>query len=129
MKKLFLGFALTLIATLSHAQSFSRVIKASSIQYQNGSWVTTQTNYPESMFFIFNGSEVKITNESQSRFVTYGDPTRDYKGSCSSTTWKAYDKDGDRCSFMMFKCDDSRNMLITILYSRLDIGIEYVVEP
>lgn len=129
MKKQILAIALTLFTTLSHSQSFSKVIKASVLQYNGSEWITTKTNYPESMFVILKGSEISITNESRSKYITYGDAVRNYRGNCSSTSWKAYDKDGDRCDFMMFKCDDNSNMLITVLYSRLDIGIEYTVEP
>ena len=128
MKKLLLVVTLLLVTTFCYSQSFNKVYKATYIKYINGRWVDGESTYPESMFIIMEGSEIKITNESESKFITYGDYQKTSYNDFVCYSWNCYDKKGNDCTFMMKKPYEGKRMVLMFIYSSLNVGLEYITE-
>jgi hypothetical protein len=109
----------------SFSQSFDKVEKAIVYSYQNDNWVTEQTTYPERMFIIIEGSEIRITNKTESKFVTYGYPKKENTKDYESNTWDAYDKDGVSCRFSITNYYNYEGYSVFIMYNRA--AIQYIV--
>jgi len=79
------------------------------------------------MFIILNKSEVKITNSSESKYVTYGKPeTIKYK-TYNCTSWSAYDKDGKDCQMIMKYFYEEKITIMMFMYYADKIGFEYEI--
>lgn len=113
------------MTTISLSQSFDKVEKAIFYTYKYGDWVTEKTTYPEGMFVIMNGYEIKITNQNESKFITYGIPKKENTSEYESNTWDAYDKDGDRCLFVMTKYYNTDGYSIFIMYNKM--ALQYII--
>lgn len=94
MKKIILLLVFAITSVISYSQNFNKVYRASYIKYEGGRWVDDVTRYPENMFLILDGSEVKITNESESKYITYGNPKITKYETHNCSTWSAYDQKG-----------------------------------
>jgi hypothetical protein len=93
MKKLLL-LLLVFLSSITYAQKFNKVYRASLIVYENETWVTKQNVYPKSIMVITNGSSVKITNEYESSYMTYGVMEKKSYDTYECYSWDAFDKNG-----------------------------------
>lgn len=93
--------ALLFVTTIGFSQNFHKVYKANAYSYTNGDWSIIESNYPERVFVILDKSEIKVTNQSESRYVTYGDANTLKKSEYEQTSWNAYDKDGKSCKIVL----------------------------
>jgi uncharacterized protein YxeA len=101
MKKVTLILVAVLISAITFSQTFYKVTQCSYNVYEN-EWKTQETNYPDKMFVIVNKSNIKITNESESNFILYGEMKTNNYSTHTAYTWSAYDKEGSQCK-VMFK--------------------------
>jgi len=109
----------------SFSQSFQKVAKAVAYSYINNEWVTDRTTYPETMYVIINGSEIKVTNKTESKYITYGYPKKENTSEYESNTWDAYDQDGDPCSFSMTRYYETEGYSIFVMYKR--VAVQYII--
>lgn len=126
MKKYILTISLMLSAVFCYSQDFNKVYRATVYFYRYGEWVKGESNYPERMYVILDGYNIKITNESESRYVTYGNPSKNKTSEYEANTWNAYDKKGDQCLFIIKKYYAYERLEMTILYE--GIALEYIVD-
>ena len=126
MKKYLLLISL-MLSGVCYSQSFNKVYCATPYYYQYGEWVKGEANYPERMYVIIDGSNIKVTNQAESKYVTYGSPTKTTKSDYESYTWDAYDKDGTQCLFIMKKYYQYERSIMTFMVDKF--AIEYIVEP
>ena len=78
------------------------------------------------MFVIMDGYNIKITNEAESKYITYGSPTKNTTSEYESYTWDCYDKDGNQCLFIMKKFFGYERMAMTFILN--NVALEYIVE-
>jgi hypothetical protein len=109
------------------SQDFYKV-KKSILQVHNGvEWVDKKVLYPESMFIIVKDSEIKITNKSESKYITYGDVKEKRFTTHKTYIWDAYNEDGRDCLFMM-KISNGETNDISFNFVFGDITYEYIAE-
>ena len=125
MKKYLLLISL-MLSGVCYSQSFNKVYMATPYFYRYGEWVKGETNYPERMYIILEGSIVKITNEDDSKYVTYGNPTKNTTKDYTSQSWDAYDKDGKQCLFVMKNYFSYERMIMNVIYDK--IALEFIVD-
>lgn len=125
MKKLFITIIGIFILNASIAQSYNKVYKTTLIKYEYGEWVDQESNYPEKMFVILDGKEIKITNEPGTKIIVYGDADITKSPSGNVYSWRAYDKDGNDCLFLMKRFVSTGNTLFTISYISSGVGVEF----
>lgn len=97
------------------------------MQYINEQWVDKDYTYPNKMFVIVEGYNVKITNESESKFILYGEMETSTYSTHTTYSWDCYDKDGRSCRFILKKSNGGTST-ISILYSELLYCFQYSVE-
>ena len=118
------------MASFSQA-SFYKVISVTYSQYIDNEWIDQVTKKSESnnIFMIFNGSSIKVTNENESSFATYGDATdQDYTGH-TTAIWTAYDKNGNDCYIMIKKWKSNTKIIsVAAIYPSKNELFEYIVE-
>ena len=132
MKKLTLLMIAIVMSLASFSQaSFYLVKSVTYSQYINDEWVEQITKKSESnnVFMIFNGSSIKITNENESSFETYGDFTDKNYPSHTAKIWSAYDKNGNDCYIMIKKWKDNTEAIsVSAIYPSKSELFEYIVE-
>ena len=132
MKKLTLLMIAIVMSLASFSQaSFYLVKSVTYSQYINDEWVEQITKKSESnnVFMIFNGSSIKITNENESSFETYGDFTDKNYPSHNAKIWSAYDKNGNDCYIMIKKWKDNTEAIsVSAIYPSKSELFEYIVE-
>lgn len=130
MKKTILSIFLFTFFLNSYSQDFYRVKESSYSQYEHGEWVEKKVSYPEEMYAIFDGKKIKITNNDESFFITYGQPEYNSYAKHRTSTWKAYDKKGENCSVIFkFPYDkSSNNIVLMIVYGDDRILFEYIID-
>ena len=79
------------------------------------------------MYIIVDGYNIKITNESESKFVLYGEPEITTYSTHSTYTWGCYDKKGNSCKFMLKKSNNGSTTM-SILYLQELYTLQYNVE-
>jgi len=125
--KNFLFCVFTMISASCLSQDFYKV-KKSILQVHNGvEWVDKKVLYPESMFIIVKDSEIKITNKSESKYITYGDVKEKRFTTHKTYIWDAYNEDGRDCLFMM-KISNGETNDISFNFVFGDITYEYIAE-
>jgi hypothetical protein len=127
MKKVCLLVFAIILTNFAYSQFFNKVIKSSFLTYQYGDWSESNINYPDNMYVIIDKFNIKITNIAESKYKTYGTPTKKKVGGMQSAIWDAYDKDGKSCLFIMKSYDDSESIICTILYD--GYGFQYITSP
>ena len=127
MKKISLLILSALFATVSFSQDFNKVYRCSYIKYVNERWVDESTNYPEGMYIFLDGNEIKITNDKQSKFVTYGNPVQKKYEGYVCNTWDAYDKEGRDCQFIMKYFYEKKIYVFMFMYYKYNTGFEYEI--
>ena len=126
MKKYLLLISI-LLSGVCYSQNFNKVYSATPYYYRYGEWVKGEVNYPERMFVILDGNNIKITNQAESKYVTYGNPTKSSTSEYTSATWDCYDKEGNQCVFIMKKYYQYERMVMTFITD--NIALEYIVDP
>ena len=126
MKKYLLLISL-MLSGVCYSQSFNKVYMATPYYYQYGDWVKGESNYPERMYIILDGYNIKITNDAESKYVTYGNPVKNTTKEYTSQSWNAYDKDGKQCLFIMKSYFGYERMVMSVLYDK--IALEFIVDP
>jgi hypothetical protein len=126
MKKIILLIALTLIATFTFAQSYNKVYKATYIQYINGRWVDGEYNYPDNMYIILNKNNIRITNNKNASYITYGSSTKKYYDGFECSSWDCYDVDGKSLTFIMKYFYEKKLWVMMFVYN--GYGYEYITE-
>ena len=127
MKKLFLLLVCALFALTSFSQKFIKVERMTTTEYDRykQEWVDKEVTYPTSIYVMIKGSEVIITSSYEQRVYTYGTPEKSTYPTHSAYLWKALDKSGTRCTFIM-KIFNSGEVVYMFLYN--GIGIEYLMD-
>jgi hypothetical protein len=127
MKKLFALLITLSIATYCHAQKFYKVYKATYMEYTNHEWVDVRTNYPEKMYVIMDGYNIKITNEYESKYITYGDGETTTYPTHQTFSWSCYDANGNNCDFMIKKFNEG-STYVYITYLSKGYAFEYQID-
>jgi hypothetical protein len=109
MKRILITLFIALTSFVTKSQDFYKVSEVSYETYRNEKWNADQTTYPENMFLIMEGSTIKITDASNSKYVTYGKPTHREYSTHTATWWNAYDNDGKSCIAMIKASNDNRD--------------------
>jgi hypothetical protein len=125
MKKYLLLISL-MLSGVCYSQSFNKVYCATPYLYQYGEWVKGESNYPERMYVIIDGYNIKVTNQAESKYVTYGSPTNKTTSEYESYTWDAYDKNGTQCIFIIKKYFGYERKIMTFIVDKF--AIEYIVD-
>lgn len=126
MKKIKLIILSLLITTFCHAQSYNKIYKTTFMRYVNREWVDVESNYPQKMFVILKNDIVTITNEAETKIVTYGTPEKKFTDDGQTWSWDAYDEEGSRCKFVMKQFYDSKNSIFTLAYFQKNIAFQYI---
>lgn len=128
MKKLtLLTLAVMLFAFSSTAQKVSKVYRMATLiyNYVSKDWDRSDINYPTGInVMIKNANEVIIMTSYEQRVYLLGSPDKTYHKTHSTYTWKAIDKSGTNCSFMI-KIFENGDIIYIFLYD--DVGIEYLM--
>jgi len=127
MKKLLLVLLVSL-STITYAQKFRKVYRASLLVYENEAWVTKQNVYPKSIMVITNGNSIKITNENESSYMTYGEMEKKSYENFECYSWDAYDKDGKQCEVIIKYFEKEKIKVFMVMYYKDSIGFEYEIE-
>ena len=127
MKKACLLILAFILSNFAYSQYFNKVLKCSILYYQYDDWNESQQNYPDNMYVIIDKFNIKITNEAEAKYKTYGTPKSKKIGNMQTMTWDAYDKNGKSCLFIMKSFDDSDMIVCTILYN--GYGFQYITKP
>jgi hypothetical protein len=127
MKKLLL-LLLVSISTITYAQKFSKVYRASLLVYENNEWVTKKNIYPKSIMVITNGNSVKITNENESSYMTYGEMEKKSYETFDCYSWYAYDKEGKQCEIIIKDFEKEKIKVFMVMYYKDSLGFEYEIE-
>lgn len=127
MKKLLL-LLLVSISTITYAQKFSKVYRASLLIYENNEWVTKKNIYPKSIMIITNGNSVKITNENESSYMTYGEMEKKSYETFECYSWDAYDKEGKQCEIIIKDFEKEKIKVFMVMYYKDSLGFEYEME-
>jgi hypothetical protein len=127
MKKLLLVLLVSL-STITYAQKFSKVYRASLIAYENEAWVTKQNVYPKSIMVITNGNSIKITNENESSYMTYGEMEKKSYETFECYSWNAYDKEGKQCEIIIKYFEKEKIKVFMVMYYKDSLGFEYEIE-
>jgi hypothetical protein len=128
MKKLKLTIALILIWFASFSQDFNKVYSSVYSTYEYGSWVTKETYYPKDMYLTINKYDIRINNNEESHFKTYGDPQKNYYSTHECFTWNCIDKKGLDCKFMIKRFYENNTFIMSFLYLKENAMFEYVIE-
>ena len=127
MKQIKLLLIGLLLSISSFAQQFYKVLDASYATYTDDyGWKTQSTNIPKHIFAIFNDRTIKITNEDESLFVTYGEPLIKTYSTHTATIWDAYDKQGRDCTVMIRSSNTS--CVLSIIYNRVSFDYTLKIE-
>lgn len=124
MKKIALIVVSLLFTLFSYSQSFSKILKATKLEYQDEKWVRVDEQTPVDEFVILNGWNITIGNY---KFRTYGEPEKKIYDTHLAFAWDCINGNGDRCHFIMkkFKPLESSYTVYAIIY---DTGIMYEYE-
>lgn len=127
MKKLTLIVVSLLVTLFTYAQDFSKVIRASKVEWNGTEWKTVSTNYPADYFVIMKDWDITIGTY---KFKTYGDYEKTTYDDHVTFTWKCVNGNGEKCMFMMkkFRPEVSTHMLYSILYAETGVMYEYETE-
>ena len=115
-----------LLTNIAFSQNFNKVYKSSYLIYEYGKWQTQQSLYPEGLYIILDGNEIKITNNKESKYITYGIPEKTKTDEYEYSIWNAYDKEGNSCSFIMKKFYNSDGFIMSFVYKYY--AFEYITE-
>lgn len=129
MKKIKLLLLFLVISLVGFSQNFNKVYKSTCLKYsyQQQKWNDVMAKYPENMYITINGNDIKINNESQSHFKTYGVPEKSTYETHLAYSWDCLDKEGNSCTFIMKKFN-SGDLVLSFLYSSEKIMFEYIIE-
>jgi len=124
MKKLSLMVVGLLLTAISYSQDFSRIIQATKSVYKDEKWVTVDTQHPTDDFVIIKEWDVIIGSY---KLKTYDDPEKIVYDDHTTYTWKAINKDGEKCLFMIksFPPAVSSHVLYCVVYIQYSIMYEY----
>ena len=125
MKTIKLTILALIISTFCYSQSYNKISKCVFIKYDGTQWVDKDVNYPEKIFVILNHNEVSITNEAQTKIITYGDAEKKKYEDGEVSMWDAYDGDGKNCVFMMKYFYGTRTIVYTLAYLKQGYGFQY----
>jgi len=127
MKKLTLIVVGLLATVFSYAQDFSRVLRATKLEWKNEQWVTVENVNPTDQFVIMKDWDITIGTY---KIKTYDQPEKTTYEDHVCYTWKAVNPDGEACFFMMkkFKPSVSTHMLYAVVYTQLGLMYEYETE-
>lgn len=126
MKK-FILLIICFVTTNCFSQDFYKV-KKSILQVHNGyEWVDKKVLYPDGMFIIVKDSEIKITNRSESKYITYGDVKEKRFTTHTTYIWDCYNEDGKDCLFMM-KISNRETNDVSFNFVFGDFTYEYIAE-
>lgn len=127
MKKLLLLFISMLFVAISFAQEFVKVKRMTTITYDRikEDWIDGEYTYPTSIYVMLKGSEIIITSDYEQRLYTYGNPHKVEYSTHTAYTWKALDKSGTSCHFIL-KMFKTGAIVYMFLYD--GIGIEYLMD-
>lgn len=128
MKKAVLLVLITLTSIIGYSQKFEKVYRASVIKYDGSKWNSEKDVYPKNIFVITNGWEIKITNEAESKYITYGDVEKIKYEEFDCYSWDAYDKDGKVCQVIIKDFYKTKIQLMMFMYYSDSIGFEYEIE-
>jgi hypothetical protein len=77
---------------------------------------------------ITKGKSVKITNEDESSYMTYGDMEKKSYENFECYSWWAYDKNGKQCEIIIKDFEKEKIKLFMVMYYNDSIGFEYEIE-
>lgn len=126
-KATLLTFAVMLLSMSTMAQKVSKVYRMATLvyNYAKKDWDRSDINYPTGInVMIKNAKEVIVMNSYEQRVYLMGEPNKTYHKTHSTYTWKAIDKSGTSCSFMIKLFEDG-DIIYIFLYD--DIGVEYLM--
>lgn len=127
MKKITLVLLLLTSALIGKSQEFNKVIKSTYEVYDDGKWVTKQTEYPTGIYIILDGDEITINNNAHSKFKTYGDPEKSQENKSTFYTWKCVDDKGKDCVFIMTFVG-SKLAIITFAYAKDNFAFMFFID-
>lgn len=128
MKKITLMIALLFIWGASFSQNFNKVYSSVYSSYEYGTWVTKQTYYPKDMYLTIDGYDIRINNNDESHYKTYGSSQKTTYSTHDCFTWSCIDKKGVSCIFMMKKFYESGTYILSFVYLKQGDMYEYVIE-
>ena len=127
MKKItMLIIAAFIVITSANAQTADKIIKAIVWVKDKGEWVVNKRTYPETMYVVMVENDIRISNASDSRYITYGNPRKENTEDYDSRTWDAYDEESKKCTFTITIYHKVSGYSIFAIYEN-DIAIQYVV--
>jgi len=131
MKKATLLIAMIFTISLAYSQSFFKITRVNVLEYNtyDHKWDTKNTNDPDNMMVIINGAKIKVTDNANSAYMTYGQEEKKIYTDHKATIWSAYDEKGRDCSVIITQYDGYKRFYLTVLYYASDRGYEYICEP
>ena len=124
MKKVILFLFAIIVSTISFCQDYNRIIKATKYEYNNKEWEKVSETFPEEEFVILDTWDITIGTY---KIRAYGEVEENKYEKHTTYTWKAVNKNGDKCYFMMKKFDPevTTNIIFSVVY---DEGIMFQYE-
>lgn len=127
MKKIKLIIVLLLICSVSIAQKFNKVYKSTLLHYENNDWVEVMKKYPQDMYIVFDGKDIRINNTDESHYITIGEYKKNEYKTHTCYTWECMDRKGISCNFMMKSFEDG-SWIFCFVYPREHKMFEYQIE-
>ena len=90
MKKItILIIAEFIVITSANIQTMDKVNKTVFWVYDKGEWVVNKRNYLENIYVVRIENDIRISNETDSRYITYGDSRKEKTDRYESDKWDA----------------------------------------
>jgi hypothetical protein len=128
MKKItMLIIAAFIVITSANSQTTDKIFKAVAWVYNNEEWQVVERSYPDNMYITMEGNDITISNESNSRFITYGDSRKENTDRYESYTWDAYDENHKKCIFSITKYFKVSGYSVFALYEKDHVAVQYII--
>lgn len=124
MKKVLLLICL-FTTSLVYSQSTSKVTRVEVKVRDGNDFKTYRTTYPTDMELTIKGKVITVTNQTDSRYTTYGDGQRRVTTNYKETEWSALDEDGTRCRVALILYNTG-TFVVFVTYS--DVIVIYELE-
>ena len=127
MKKLTLIVVILLTTLFSYSQDFSRIYRATKLEFKDEKWTLVKTDYPTDAFVIIKDWDITVGTY---KLKTYDQPEKTTYEDHIVFTWSCMYPDGEKCYFMIkkFKASITNHTVYSIVYPQYSLMYEYECE-
>ena len=128
MKKIVIFTLAMIISIATYSQDFYKVIKSNFVKYEYDEWVCKKTVYPEDLYIVVDGDEIKINNAKSSVYKAYGNSEKKVFSNHTSNTFNAIDRNGKDCHIIIKRSTSGAGSSVSIFYFEDALGFEYILD-